>query len=118
VVCGNVRSRTINSSGGDNNVSFLFIFFLSSVVRIDLFGTFCFFGGIISSVLFVGWYNYSCCSVSPVFMLRCSCLCKKDVWYVSGIEFFLHMLVMRIGLRSTFDRIFCILTIFRKKEHV
>ncbi|AQK89514.1 Transcription factor Pur-alpha 1 [Zea mays] len=55
VVCGNVRSRTINSSGGDNNVSFLFIFFLSSVVRIDLFGTFCFFGGIISSVLFVGW---------------------------------------------------------------
>lgn len=76
MVCGNVDHAVLIQSGGDNNVSFLFIF-LNSVVRIFVWDLFLSVGGIISSVLFVGWYNCSCCSVSPVFMLCRSCIGKK-----------------------------------------
>lgn len=60
MVCGNVDHTVLIHLVGI--IMSLLFSFLNSVVRIDLFGTFFFFslsvGGIISSILFVGWLVY------------------------------------------------------------
>jgi hypothetical protein len=83
VVCGNVdHAVLIHLVGIIMSPS---LYFLNSVARIDLFGTFFFLsvGGIICSVLFVGWYNCGCCSVSPDFMLRRSYLGKRSAMFLA-----------------------------------
>lgn len=76
MVCGNVDHAVLIHLVGII-MSLFSLFFEFSGEDWLVWDFFLSVGGIISSVLFVGWYNCGCCSVSPVFMLRHSCLGKK-----------------------------------------